>query len=86
VTRDTKTRAADQRGAVDLLLIKPILDAHIAKADDKAKKRFSRSPSLLAAAVADEAQKTGIITTREQWRGIYYPLKEQVVPQLFPRV
>lgn len=79
------TRKCDQRTEVDLKLIQPILATLAQKADDATKKRFSKSPSLLAAQVADEAQKQGIVTTREGWRGIYYPLKEQVVPVMFPK-
>lgn len=80
-----KVAAKDRRTEVDLQLVKPILAAAIEKADEKAKKLFSRSPSLLAAQIADEAQKQGIVKTREEWRFIYYSLKESVVPALFPK-
>ncbi|MCR6656621.1 MAG: hypothetical protein NVV63_12605 [Opitutus sp.] len=83
----TQTEGIEQRAPVDLKLIEPILAAQVAtaKADPKIAQRFSRSPSLLAANVADEAEKQGIVKNREEWRGVYYPLKEKIVPQIFPR-
>lgn len=74
----------DRRKAIDMTLVQPLLAAAITAADEKSVKLFTRSPSLLAARIADEAQEKGICKDREEWRFVYWNLKETVVPTIFP--